>query len=48
MWVVPALDEIEERDASFDLGLEAAPVEQFVFEGGEKALAHGIVEAVAD
>jgi hypothetical protein len=46
--VVPALDELEDRHARLDLSAEAAAVEQLAFEGGEKALAHGIVEAVAD
>jgi hypothetical protein len=48
MRVIPALNEIKDRDAGFDLGLEAAAVEQLAFERGEKALAHGIVEAIAD
>ena len=43
-----AVDEIKDRDAGFDVGLEAAPVQQFAFERGEKALAHGVVEPVGD
>jgi len=42
-----AVDEIKDRDAGFDVGLEAAPVQQFAFERGEKALAHGVVEAIS-
>ena len=45
MRVVPAFDELEDRHAGFDLGFEAAAVEQFAFEGGKEALAHGVVEA---
>src|SRR5271156_2365470 len=47
MRVVPALDEVEDRQARLDLGLEAAPVEQLAFERGEEALAHGVVKTVA-
>src|SRR5271169_4303982 len=47
MGVVPALDELEHRHARLDLSVETAAVEQLAFERGEKALAHGIVEAVA-
>src|SRR5579875_2823609 len=45
--VVPSLDEIKDRAARLGLGLEAPPAEQFAFQGGEEALAHGVVEAVA-
>ncbi len=47
MRVVAALDEIEDRHAGLDLGLEALPVEQLAFEGGEEALTHGVVETIA-
>ena len=47
MGIVPALDEIKQRHAGLDLGLEAAAVEQLAFEGGEEALAQGVVETVA-
>src|SRR5208337_2401242 len=47
MRVVPALDEIEDRHASLGPGLETAPVEQLALEGGEKTLAHGVVEAIS-
>src|SRR5271167_2095714 len=46
MGVVPALDEIEDRHAGLDLGLELAAVKQLALEGGEEALAHGVVETV--
>ena len=47
MGVVPALDEIEDCHARLDLGLGTTPVKQLAFEGGEEALAHGVVETVA-
>src|SRR5208283_2048966 len=48
MGVVPALDELEQRHARRGLSVETAAVEQLAFERGEKALAHGIVEAITD
>ena len=48
MGVVPAFDKLEDGHARVGLGFETAAVEQFAFEGGEKALAHRVVEAVAD
>lgn len=48
MRVVEALDEIEYRDCRVDPGLEALPVEQLAFQGGEQTLADGIVETVAN
>ena len=45
--VIPPFDEIEDRDARLDPGLEMAAVEQLAFQGGEETLAHGVVEAVA-
>jgi len=48
MRVVPALDELEERQAGFGLAVERAAVEQLAFERGEKALAHGVAEAITD
>src|ERR1700761_4070271 len=47
MRVVPPFDEFEDRHARLDLSFEVAPVKQFAFEGGEEALAHGVVEAIA-
>ena len=44
--IAPALDELEAGDPR--LGLELPAVEQLAFEGGEKALAHGVVVAIAD
>ena len=46
--VVPAFDELEAGDAGLGLGLELAAVEQLAFEGGEEALAHGVVVTIAD
>jgi len=40
MRVVPSFNKLEDRDACFDLGFEAAAVEQFAFEGGKETLAH--------
>ena len=48
MWVVPALDELEYGHARLGLGTEAAAIDELTFEGGEKALAQGVVEAVSD
>jgi hypothetical protein len=48
MRVIPPLNEVEDCHAGLGLGLEAAAVEQFAFEGGEETFAHGVVEAVAD
>src|SRR5208282_5165272 len=48
MWVVPALDELEQRHARIGWGLEAAAREQLAFQGREEALAHRVVEAIAD
>src|ERR1700722_18223523 len=45
--VIPALDEFKDRQAGFDLGFEVTAVEQFAFESGKEALAHGVVEAIA-
>ena len=36
MRVIPALDELEDCYACFDLGFEAAAVEQFAFERGRR------------
>src|ERR1019366_3106596 len=48
MGVVPALDELEHRHPRLDLGLEAVAREQLAFQGREEALAHRVVEAIAD
>jgi hypothetical protein len=44
--IVEAFDERECRVARLGLGLEAVPREKLAFEGGEEALAHGIVVCV--
>ena len=46
MRVVPSFDEFKDGHARLDLRFEVAPVKQFAFEGGEEALAHGVVETV--
>ena len=46
--IVEAFDERERRIARLDLCLEPAAIEKLAFEGGEEALAHGIVVCVAD
>src|SRR5579863_4729609 len=48
MRVVPPLYEFEDCHTCFALGFETAAVEQLAFERGEKALAHRVVEAIAD
>jgi hypothetical protein len=46
--IVPSLDELEDGPACFGLRAEAGSVDELAFEGGEEALAHGVVVAVAD
>ena len=46
--IVEAFDERERRITRLDLCLEPAAIEKLAFEGGEEALAHGIVVCVAD
>jgi len=48
MGIVPSFDELEDRHASLALSMEVAAVDQLAFQGGEKTLAHGIVETVSD
>src|SRR6266852_2038948 len=48
MRIVPTLDEFEDGHARFYLGFEAAAVEQFAFERGKEALAHRVIEAIAE
>jgi hypothetical protein len=47
MRVQPSFDEFEDRYARFDLSFEMTAIEQFAFERGEEALAHGVVEAIS-
>src|SRR3954451_17248674 len=44
--IVEAFDEAEAGHACLDLRGKAAPLEQFAFEGGEEALAQGVVPRV--
>src|SRR6476619_7027588 len=46
--IVEPLDEVEDCASRLGLGLEAVPREKLAFEGGEEALAHGVVIGVAD
>ena len=48
MGIVPAFDELEDRHAGLAVGFEAAAVEQFAFERGKEALAHRVIETIAD
>jgi hypothetical protein len=45
--VVPPFDGLEDGEAGLDLGREAPPVEELALEGGEEALAEGVVIGVA-
>src|SRR5689334_11551802 len=45
--VVPTFDEVKDRHLRLVMGLERTAVQQFAFQGGEEALGHGVVEAVA-
>src|SRR6202171_1532668 len=47
MGIIPPFNEVEDCHAGLSLGLEAAAVEEFAFEGGKKTFAHGVVETVA-
>ena len=46
--ILEAFDEVKSGHARLALRSEAAPIDQLVFEGGEKTLAHRIVVGVAD
>ena len=46
--IVEALDEGEHGAAGFRLGLEATAIKELAFEGGEEALAHGVVIGVSN
>ena len=46
--IVEAFDEGERRVTRLGLRLEAVPREKLAFEGGEEALAHGVVIGVVD
>ena len=47
VWVVPSFDVLEDRHAGLGLAMEYAPVDELAFEGGEEALGHCVVKAVA-
>ena len=44
--VVPALDEVEDRDARLIVVTETSSIEQLAFQRGEEALAHRVVIAI--
>src|SRR5512134_662962 len=46
-WVVPALDELEDRHARLGLRRKAPAIEQLAFERREEALAHRVVVGIA-
>src|SRR3954469_2473708 len=46
--VVEAFDEVENRIASVVVIAKARSIDQFTLEGGEEALAHGVIVAIAD
>ena len=46
-WIVPAFDELEDGLSCLGWISEALPVDQLTFQGGEEALAHGVVISVA-
>ena len=48
MRIVPALDEVEDREPGFALILEPARNEQLAFQRCIEALAHRVVEAITD
>ena len=45
---MPALDQAETGHFGFGLAHEAVVVQQFAFERGEKAAAHGVVVSIPD
>ena len=47
-WIVPALDELEDRHTGLGLGLELPPFEQLAFKRGEEALTHGVIVGFPD
>src|SRR5437660_11341780 len=46
--IVPAFDEVEDREARVGLRAEVLPIEQLALEGREEALAERVVVRVAD
>jgi hypothetical protein len=47
MRVVPALDEVEDRDTGVGVRPEGTAIDEFALEGGEEAFTHRVVVAVA-
>ena len=48
MRIVPALDKVKDREASFVLIFEPTSYEQLAFQRRIEALAHRVIEAIAD
>lgn len=48
MRIVPALDEIEDRQASIDPVTENTPIDEFTLQGGKERFAERIVVGVSD
>ena len=48
MRIVPALDKVKDREAGFVLILEPTRNEQLAFQRCIEALAHRVIEAIAD
>ncbi len=48
MWIVPAFDELEDRQLRLSMGAKSVAIDEFAFEGCKETLAHRIVVAVTD
>lgn len=48
VWVVPAFNEAEDFPTRGCVRIESGAIDEFAFEGGEEALAHGVVVAISD
>ena len=48
VWAIPLFDVLEDRYAGLGLAMEYAPVDELVFQGGEEALRHCVIKAVAN
>jgi hypothetical protein len=48
MWVVLALDELEDSHSAFGLSSESCAVDEFAFEDREEAFTHRVVVGVTD
>jgi len=48
MWIVPAFNEVEDRERGFPLRLKSVACEKLAFESRIEALAHRVIVAVAN